>query len=78
MYSTTQGQWTFRLTYVLGSVFEEDDGASLLMAFKGMRDESAAQGALHESIAKELQTSVVEPFEKWAAGHKVRRSLLAV
>ena len=78
MHSTSQGQWSFQLTYLLGSVFEEDDGASLLMAFKGMREESAAQGALHESIAKELQTSVVEPFEKWAAGHKVRKSTLAV
>ncbi|TBU60977.1 hypothetical protein BD310DRAFT_874563 [Dichomitus squalens] len=55
-----------------GSVFEEDDGASLLMAFRGIRDESAAQGTLHESIAKELQTSVIEPFEKWAASHKDR------
>ncbi len=48
-----------------------DDGASLLMAFKGMREETAAQGALHESVAKELATGVAEPFEKWAQGHKV-------
>ena len=41
------------------------------MAFKGLRDETAAQGALHESVAKELQTGVAEPFEKWAQGHKV-------
>ncbi len=53
-------------------MFERDDGASLLMTFKGMRDETAAQGALHESVAKELQGVVVEPFEKWATGHKVR------
>ncbi|KAI1796635.1 hypothetical protein LXA43DRAFT_1071262 [Ganoderma leucocontextum] len=54
------------------SVFELDDGASLLMTFKGMREETAAQGALHESVAKELQGVVVEPFEKWASGHKER------
>nr|VWO94596.1 Ribonuclease 3 (EC (Ribonuclease III) (RNase III) [Ganoderma boninense] len=54
------------------SVFERDDGASLLMTFKGMRDESAVQGTLHESVAKELQGVVVEPFEKWATGHKER------
>ena len=42
------------------------------MAFKGMREETAAQGALHESVAKELSTGVAEPFEKWAATHKVR------
>ncbi|KAI0693202.1 hypothetical protein C8T65DRAFT_668442 [Cerioporus squamosus] len=54
------------------SAFEVDDGASLLMAFKGMRDETAAQGALHESVAKELATGVAEPFEKWAQGHKER------
>lgn len=42
------------------------------MTVKGMREETAAQGTLHESVAKELQGIVVEPFEKWAAGHKVR------
>lgn len=45
------------------------------MAFKGMREETAAQGALHELVAKELQTLVAEPFEKWAQGHKVRDSV---
>ena len=45
----------------------------MLMTFKGMRDESAVQGTLHESVAKELQGVVVEPFEKWATGHKVGR-----
>ena len=63
---------------VLDSVFEREDGASLLMTFKGMREETAAQGALHDSIAKELQGNVVEPFEKWATGHKVRDRLRAV
>ena len=54
-----------------GSAFDVDDGASLLMAFKGLREEASAEGAIHESVAKELQTAVAEPFEKWAEGYKV-------
>ncbi|EIW58648.1 uncharacterized protein TRAVEDRAFT_47790 [Trametes versicolor FP-101664 SS1] len=54
------------------SVFDVDDGASLLMAFRGLRAEAATEGALHESVAKELQTAVAEPFEKWAEGYKER------
>ncbi|OSD03102.1 hypothetical protein PYCCODRAFT_1494927 [Trametes coccinea BRFM310] len=55
-----------------GSAFDVDDGASLLMAFKGLRAEAAAEGAVHESVAKELQTAVADPFEKWAVGYKER------
>ncbi|KAI0664187.1 hypothetical protein C8Q70DRAFT_1049696 [Cubamyces menziesii] len=55
-----------------GSAFDVDDGASLLMAFKGLREEASAEGAIHESVAKELQTAVAEPFEKWAEGYKER------
>ncbi|KAI0820816.1 hypothetical protein BC628DRAFT_1329645 [Trametes gibbosa] len=54
------------------SVFDVDDGASLLMAFKGLREEAASEGALHETVARELQTAVAEPFEKWAEGYKER------
>ena len=54
-----------------GSAFEVDDGASLHMAVKSMREETITQGMLHESVAKELSTNVVEPFEKWATDHKV-------
>ncbi|KAH9851942.1 hypothetical protein C2E23DRAFT_214849 [Lenzites betulinus] len=54
------------------SVFDVDDGASLLMAVRGLRDEAAAEGALHETVAKELQTAVADPFEKWAEGYKER------
>ncbi|KAI0675535.1 hypothetical protein C8Q78DRAFT_1181568 [Trametes maxima] len=54
------------------SAFDVDDGASLLMAFKGLREEAATEGALHESVAKELQTAVADPFEKWAEGYKER------
>ncbi|KAI0352312.1 hypothetical protein OH77DRAFT_1428605 [Trametes cingulata] len=55
-----------------GSAFNVDDGASLLMAFRGLREEAAVEGALHESVAKELQTAVADPFEKWAEGYKER------
>ncbi|KAI0367057.1 hypothetical protein BV20DRAFT_1093145 [Pilatotrama ljubarskyi] len=55
-----------------GSAFNVDDGASLLMAFRGLREEAATEGALHESVAKELQTAVADPFEKWAEGYKER------
>lgn len=56
-------------------MFDVDDGASLLMAFRGLRAEAASEGALHESVAKELQTAVAEPFEKWAEGYKVCSSV---
>lgn len=49
-----------------------DEGASLLMAFRGLQAEAAAQGEAHKNVAKELQTLVAEPFEEWARGHKVR------
>ncbi|CDO73283.1 hypothetical protein BN946_scf185008.g45 [Trametes cinnabarina] len=55
-----------------GSVFDVDDGASLLMAFKGLRAEATAEGAVHENVAKELQTAVADPFAKWAEGYKER------
>ena len=46
------GVWT-------GSAFEMDDGASLHMAGKGLREETISQGLLHEIVAKELQTNIV-------------------
>lgn len=55
----------------LGSGFGEDEGASLLVAFRGIQAESIAQGEVHRSISKELESLVVDPFEKWAEGHKV-------
>ena len=42
------------------------------MTVKGLREQTIAQGLLHESVAKELQTNVTEPFEKWAASHRER------
>jgi hypothetical protein len=51
--------------------FNADDGASLLMAFRGLQSESAAQSQVHKSIAHELQTLVAEPFNEWAQDHKV-------
>ncbi|KAI9464211.1 hypothetical protein HD554DRAFT_2206321 [Boletus coccyginus] len=54
--------------------FNRDDGASLLMTFRGLQAESAAQGQVHRDIAKDLQTLVVEPFYVWAQGYKERLS----
>lgn len=55
-----------------GAGFGADDGASLLMAFRGLQAESAAQGQAHNSIAKELSTLVADPFDDWARSYKVR------
>lgn len=54
-----------------GHGFNADDGASLLMAFRGLEAESVAQGQVHSNISKELSTLVADPFEDWALGHKV-------
>lgn len=42
------------------------------MAFRGLQAESAAQGQAHNSIAKELNTLVVDPFDDWAQSYKAR------
>ncbi|KAF8202488.1 hypothetical protein BJ912DRAFT_1110792 [Pholiota molesta] len=52
--------------------FGADDGASLLMAFRGLQAESTAQGQAHNSIAKELSTLVADPFDDWARSYKDR------
>ncbi|KAG9312988.1 hypothetical protein JVU11DRAFT_6426 [Chiua virens] len=54
--------------------FSRDDGASLLMTFRGLQAESAAQGQIHRDTSKDLQTLVVEPFHVWAQGYKERLS----
>lgn len=51
--------------------FNADDGASLLMAFRGLQAESVNQGQAHNSIAKELTTLVADPFDHWAQAYKV-------
>lgn len=56
---------------LIGTGFDGDDGASLLMAFRGLQAESAAQGRVHNNIAKELITLVADPFEDWALEYKV-------
>lgn len=61
---------------IVGKGFNADDGASLFMAFRGLQNESAAQGEVHMSVAKELGELVAEPFSQWAAGHKVRSELV--
>ncbi|KAF5383527.1 hypothetical protein D9615_003598 [Tricholomella constricta] len=60
------------LTGPAGTGFGADDGASLLMAFRGLQAESVAQGQAHKSIAKELNTLVADPFEDWAQGYAER------
>ena len=54
-----------------GSGFSADDGASLLMAFRGLQAESASQAQIHMSISKELETLVADPFEQWARAYSV-------
>ncbi|OSX64294.1 hypothetical protein POSPLADRAFT_1065539 [Postia placenta MAD-698-R-SB12] len=52
--------------------FSHDEGASLHVAFRGLKEESIAQGKAHEAIAVELKDTVADPFEKWALGYKDR------
>ena len=50
--------------------FGADDGASLLMAFRGLQAEALAQAKAHENVAKELISLVLDPFAEWAQGYK--------
>ncbi|KAJ3908094.1 hypothetical protein F5879DRAFT_794340 [Lentinula edodes] len=60
------------LTGTAGAGFAADDGASLLMAFRGLQTESTAQAKLHQNMAKELSSLVADPFAEWAKGYKDR------
>ncbi|KAJ7077876.1 hypothetical protein B0H15DRAFT_557408 [Mycena belliarum] len=60
------------LTGAAGKGFGTDDGASLLMAFRGLQAESATQGQAHKTIAHELDTLVADPFDQWAQTYKDR------
>lgn len=60
-----------QLNSSIATGFAADDGASLLMAFRGMQNESKEQGLAHAAVAKDLHTLVVDPFQQWAQGHKV-------
>jgi hypothetical protein len=42
------------------------------MAIRGIQAETAQQGGVHKSIARELQHLVADPFEGWANGYHVR------
>ncbi|KAF8909412.1 hypothetical protein CPB84DRAFT_1743969 [Gymnopilus junonius] len=55
-----------------GTGFGADEGASLLMAFRGLQAESVVQGQVHDNIAKELNTLVADPFDEWAQAYKQR------
>jgi hypothetical protein len=52
--------------------FNSDDGASLLMAFRGLQAETVEHGQLHEAVSQELHTLVAEPFQGWTEEHKTR------
>ncbi|KIK60405.1 hypothetical protein GYMLUDRAFT_73852 [Collybiopsis luxurians FD-317 M1] len=54
------------------SGFAADDGASLLMAFRGLQAESITQAQKHLNISKELNSLVADPFVEWAKGYKDR------
>jgi hypothetical protein len=41
------------------------------MAFRGLQEESKAQGRVHIDISKDLQALVADPFNDWAKGYKV-------
>ena len=55
-----------------GTGFDADDGASLLMTFRGLQTETAEHGQLHEAISVELHTLVAQPFKAWTEKYKVR------
>lgn len=55
-----------------GTAFGVDDGATLLMAFRGLQAETAQQGGVHQAIARELHQLVADPFEEWAKGYHER------
>ncbi|KAH7929102.1 hypothetical protein BV22DRAFT_1057685 [Leucogyrophana mollusca] len=55
-----------------GSGFNKDDGASLLMAFRGLQAEAVAQGQAHKDIANDLQVLVADPFNEWAQSYRER------
>ncbi|THU99108.1 hypothetical protein K435DRAFT_508387 [Dendrothele bispora CBS 962.96] len=59
-------------TTAKGIGFGTDDGASLLMTFRGLQVEAASQGQAHLNIAKELESLVADPFDQWAQGYKAR------
>lgn len=48
------------------------------LAFRGLRDESIAEGKLHAEAAKNLQTKIADPFSEWANGYKVRLKFRAL
>ncbi|KAM6496929.1 hypothetical protein JOM56_007402 [Amanita muscaria] len=52
--------------------FGADDGASLFMTFQGLQQESVSQSKLHDNVAKELVSLVINPFAEWAQGYKDR------
>ncbi len=54
-----------------GKAFDVESGASLPLAFLGLKEESVAEGKVHADAAKDLQTKIADPFAQWAFGYKV-------
>ncbi|KAI0821557.1 hypothetical protein BC629DRAFT_1278140 [Irpex lacteus] len=52
--------------------FDVESGASLPLAFLGLKEESVAEGKVHADAAKDLQTKIADPFAQWAFGYKER------
>jgi len=52
--------------------FSADDGATLLMTFRGLEAENIKQGEIHKALAGDLLELVANPFEQWAQEHRVR------
>lgn len=61
---------TVHHSYALAS--EHDEGASLSLALRALKEESVAQGKLHADAANDLQTKIADPFAEWAKGYKAR------
>ncbi|KAI0091704.1 hypothetical protein BDY19DRAFT_885240 [Irpex rosettiformis] len=52
--------------------FDVESGASLPLAFLGLKEESVAEGKVHAEAAKDLQVKIADPFAQWAYGYKER------
>ena len=44
------------------------------MTVSGLKEETKAQGQIHETIAKDLEEKIAAPFQEWAEGYKVGSS----
>ncbi|KAJ2719152.1 Rho-GTPase-activating protein 8 [Coemansia sp. Benny D115] len=52
--------------------FDQDEGATLKTAFRGLIAECAAMASAHSDLAIELQSSVIGPLRSFSVEHKAR------